>query len=110
MIDEVEILAYCKNISGILYLGVFLVLASIITTGFFFVEYKKTVLLLTLLFFSIGLVIIFSSYKNPNDTYKVIVNEQVSFTEFMNKYEILEKEGLIYTVKEIKTLKEEKNG
>lgn len=32
--------------------------------------------------------------------YKVTVDDSVSMNEFLNKYEILEKEGKIYTVKE----------
>lgn len=32
--------------------------------------------------------------------YKVIVSDEVSFTDFMEKYEILDQEGQIYTVKE----------
>ena len=34
--------------------------------------------------------------------YKVTVDDSVSMNEFLNKYEILEKEGKIYTVKERK--------
>ena len=32
--------------------------------------------------------------------YKVIVDDSVSMNEFLNKYEILDREGKIYTVKE----------
>lgn len=32
--------------------------------------------------------------------YKVIVSDEVSFTDFMEKYEIVDQEGQIYTVKE----------
>ena len=32
--------------------------------------------------------------------YKVIVSDEVSFTDFMEKYEIIDQEGQIYTVKE----------
>lgn len=32
--------------------------------------------------------------------YKVTVSDDVNFTEFMSKYEIVDQEGLIYTVKE----------
>lgn len=32
--------------------------------------------------------------------YKVTVDDSVSINEFLNKYEILDKEGKIYTVKE----------
>ena len=32
--------------------------------------------------------------------YKVTISDEVSFNEFMDKYEILDQEGKIYTVKE----------
>lgn len=32
--------------------------------------------------------------------YQVVIDDSVSLTEFMEKYEILDQEGLIYTVKE----------
>ena len=32
--------------------------------------------------------------------YKVTINDSVSLTEFLDKYEILDQEGKIYTVKE----------
>lgn len=34
-------------------------------------------------------------------TYKVIISDEVNMNDFMNRYEILEQEGRIYTVKEI---------
>lgn len=37
--------------------------------------------------------------------YKVSVSDDVSFVEFMDKYEIIETEGQIYTVKERKWVK-----
>jgi hypothetical protein len=33
-------------------------------------------------------------------TYKVIISDEVSMNEFMGKYEILNQDGKIYTVKE----------
>lgn len=38
-------------------------------------------------------------------TYKVTISDEVNFVEFNNKYEIIDQEGLIYTIKE----KEEKD-
>lgn len=37
--------------------------------------------------------------------YQVIVDDSVSLVEFTEKYEILDQEGLIYTVKEKETIK-----
>ena len=33
-------------------------------------------------------------------TYKVTISDEVNFVEFNNKYEIINQEGLIYTIKE----------
>ena len=33
-------------------------------------------------------------------TYKVTISDEVNFVEFSNKYEIIDQDGLIYTIKE----------
>lgn len=33
-------------------------------------------------------------------TYKVTISDEVNFVEFNNKYEIIDQDGLIYTIKE----------
>lgn len=38
--------------------------------------------------------------------YQITIDDSVSFNEFMNKYEIIDKQGKIYTVR----LKEEEDG
>jgi len=40
----------------------------------------------------------FPVYQDTVPTYKVIISDEVSMNEFMNRYEILEQEGKIYTV------------
>ena len=40
--------------------------------------------------------------KNEEVVYKVIISDEVSFNEFYKKYEILQKEGKIYTITERK--------
>ena len=48
---------------------------------------------------------VFGSFTNTNSIdyieYKVIIEDSVPMNEFLNKYEILDQEGKIYTVKEI---------
>ena len=39
-------------------------------------------------------------YKTGEYNYKVTIDDSVSMNEFMDKYEILDQEGKIYTVKE----------
>ena len=40
--------------------------------------------------------------ENPTGkyTYKVTISDEVNFVEFNNKYEIIDQDGLIYTIKE----------
>lgn len=42
----------------------------------------------------------FPVYQDTIPTYKVIISDEVSMNDFMNRYKILEQEGKIYTVKE----------
>lgn len=47
--------------------------------------------------------IIFSEHETDivdHIEYKVIVSEDVNFNEFMNKYEVVDQDGKIYTVKD----------
>ena len=66
--------------------------------------------ILTTIFGIVGFVLFIISFfggsiKNKNNIdyieYKVTIEDSVSMNEFLNKYEILEQEGKIYTVKEI---------
>ena len=40
------------------------------------------------------------SYETGKYEYKVIIDDSVSMNEFLDKYEIIDQEGKIYTVKE----------
>lgn len=54
------------------------------------------------IFIVIGAIIGFSDAKPTHyvPTYKVVISDEVSMNDFMEKYEILEQDGRIYTVKE----------
>lgn len=41
-----------------------------------------------------------SSYKTGKYEYKVTISDEVSLNEFYDKYEIVDQEGKIYTIKE----------
>lgn len=41
----------------------------------------------------------FVETKTGEYTYKVIISDEVNFVEFNNKYEIIDQDGLIYTIK-----------
>lgn len=40
------------------------------------------------------------SMSTKEYTYKVTISDKVNFVEFNNKYEIIDQDGLIYTIKE----------
>lgn len=54
---------------------------------------------------AVGILVSLTCFGTANEyfdhyEYQVIIDDSVSLTEFMEKYEILDQEGLIYTVKE----------
>lgn len=55
------------------------------------------VMLFVMLFF---LDVAVASYKTGKYEYKVIISDEVSLNEFYDKYEIVDQEGKIYTIKE----------
>lgn len=56
------------------------------------------IFLLTLLVFGFGICIFAPKELTPR--YQVIVEDDVSFNEFLDKYKIIDQNGLIYTVEE----------
>ena len=42
----------------------------------------------------------FIEIRTGKYTYKVTISDEVNFVEFNNKYEIIDQDGLIYTIKE----------
>ena len=54
--------------------------------------------------FVVGLFCIqFIEIRTGKYTYKVTISDEVNFVEFNNKYEIIDQDGLIYTIKEKET-------
>lgn len=51
------------------------------------------------LLFGLLFAVIFAKQESYT-AYKVLISEQVSYTEFIEKYEILDVDGLIYTIRE----------
>ena len=43
---------------------------------------------------------IYKINEPPSTNYEVIISDEVSFTDFTNKYEIIEQRGKIYVIKE----------
>lgn len=48
----------------------------------------------------IFLTLVFTSFENNYPIYKVTIDDNVSFVEFNEKYEVIQQDGLIYEVKE----------
>lgn len=65
--------------------------------GFFFGIFSFVAILLT-----IGTIASISSYANrkPYQQYKATIDESVSLTEFTQRYEIVDVDGKIYTIRE----------
>lgn len=51
--------------------------------------------------FVMGLAVIVDGFTHNETTYEVTIDDNVSMTEFMSTYEIVEQRGDIYVVKEI---------
>lgn len=86
-------------------IGVMLTFVFVMMTIYFTGEKKlfQDLICIVLTLCSVGMVIMGNTdNKNSIDyiEYKVTIDDSVSMTEFMDKYEILDQEGKIYTVKE----------
>ena len=63
---------------------------------------RSGAILFIITFIITGTIVGFSDAKPTHyvPTYKVVISDEVSMDDFMEKYEILEQDGRIYTVKE----------
>ena len=84
-------------------IGIICAIATWRNTGFDGAE-LALVFALTIAFGFVGFVGAISSEHETDVVdhieYQVTVSDDVNFTEFMSKYEVVDQEGLIYTVKE----------
>ena len=101
MIEGVEILSMRQNyewvllVMPILYLIisiVIIIIASKERRASYFVFFGIIAFFCVILFFGF--------FKSNYIEYEVTINDNVSFTEFMDRYEVLDKNGDIYTIKE----------
>ena len=87
---------------GIIF-GIFVIIGVILSIGFF--DWSNIVISIVF-----GLILSFAFGYISGDTmripteyetqYKVIISDEVSMNEFVEKYEIIDQEGKIYTVRE----------
>lgn len=102
MIEGVEVLSTCQNYDwALLVIPILYLIISFLNIIIASREKRacRFVIFCVAVFFC---VILFFKFFNSNHIeYKVTINDDVPFTEFTEKYEILEKNGNIYTIKEI---------
>ena len=86
-------------------IAIIVMLICIIPFAISATEGKTVGVIICTALFAVGIFIMaFSFSSNENSInhieYKVIIDDSVSMNEFLDKYEILDQEGRIYTVKE----------
>lgn len=108
VINGIDILSKTeiRDVHMLEFVGLMLVLLILTFGLIFWINDKCGVIEIPLIFFVMGFIgIIFlsaavSSYKTGKYEYKVIISDEVSLNEFYDKYEIVDQEGKIYTIKE----------
>lgn len=110
--EGIEILnTFVKGGSGFLA-GVYAIIIGIISiagiitavyflTRYFLEEPAIVILILSILFLCLSVIGIYQSFFMKDTTYyQVIIDDSVSMEEFNEKYDIVEVQGKIYTIKE----------
>ena len=82
-----------------LTIGIILIFLGI-TMGLYYYDNNFSATVLSLIMIIIGIIAIIIVPKNTNTYYEITLNEDVSAIEFLNKYELVEKQGESYIVKE----------
>ena len=94
--------AFCIGLSIIFTIGLICGIGIIVKDNYYSVGAVSIILgIIFGIIFGIQLGIIFETETGEVDTtYKVTISEEVSLNDFMEKYEIIDQEGKIYTVRE----------
>ena len=101
MIEGVEILSMRQNYEWALLIMPILYLIISILSIIIAAKDRRTSQFVFFGIIAFFCVILFFGFFNSNYTeYEVTINDNVSFTEFMDRYEVLDKNGDIYTIKE----------
>ena len=113
MIEGVEILSVVDYTTdniiliSLLSLMVVLTITAIILTIIYMIEYSEfngivaVVLIIFCIVIGISIVGIIHTARHFNEkAYKVTISNEVSFKEFTDKYEVVDQDGEIYTIKE----------
>lgn len=103
MIEGVEILSTCQSygwellVASIVYLILPILNIIIVCSE----KYTRQFVIPCIIALFFGAIFLFEFFNSNHTEYEVTINDNVSFTEFMDRYEILERNGNIYTIKEI---------
>ena len=88
----------------LIVLGALAGILAVVTIIKAITERVPSILVLTAVavFMAVALIIVGADElkKSPHTLYKVTVDEDVSFVEFNDKYEVIKQDGLIYEVRE----------
>ena len=82
-----------------LTIGIILIFLGI-TMGLYYYDNNFSATILSLIMIIVGIIAIIIVPKNTNTYYEITLNEDVSAIEFLDKYELVEKQGESYIVKE----------
>lgn len=82
-----------------LTIGIILIFLGI-TMGLYYYDNNFSATVLSLIMIIVGIIAIIIVPKNTNTYYEITLNEDVSAIEFLDKYELVEKQGENYIVKE----------
>lgn len=82
-----------------LTIGIILIFLGI-TMGLYYYDNNFSATVLSLIMVIVGIIAIIIVPKNTNTYYEITLNEDVSAIEFLDKYELVEKQGESYIVKE----------
>lgn len=101
MIEGVEILSMRQNYEWVfLIMPILYLIISILSIIIAFREKRASQFVFFGIIAFFCVILFFGFFKSNYIEYEVTIDDNVSFIEFTEKYEILEKNGNIYTIKE----------
>ena len=95
-----EVIGTVKNNYSILIIGVIVSILLGILFYYFINSYICQLILYSGVFISFILMLVFPIHTGEYTQYKVTISDEVNFVEFTEKYEIINQDEKIYTIKE----------
>lgn len=102
MIEGVEILSIHQSYDWVLLTTsiVYLILSIANLIIVCKEKYSRPFIFFCLIVLFFGVIFLFGFFNSNHIEYEVTINDNVSFTEFVDRYDVLDKNGEIYTVRE----------